>query len=110
MTSQLALFDWTGPPEAEQSFAAFHAANPDVWWHFERFTMELIRKGYEHHSADAVLHRVRWETDANAGGKPYKISNGHQPYYARLFHRTHPAHAGFFRTRRSKADEQGEAA
>ena len=106
MTDQPSLFDWTGSADAEQSFAAFHAAHPDVWFHFERFTLELIRKGYEHHSADAVLHRVRWETDANADGQPYKIQNNWTAYYARMFHRRHPIHAGFFRTRKSKADEE----
>ena len=106
MTDQADLFDWTGTPEAEASFAEFDAAHPDVWWHFQRFALDLIARGFQHHSAYAVMHRVRWETPANQGGKPYKIGNGYIPYYARKFHRLHPLHAGFFRTRTAKADAE----
>jgi len=106
VTDQADLFDWTGTPEAEASFAAFDAAHPEVWAMFERFTFEAIRRGYSHHSADAVMHRVRWETSANANGKPFKVNNNHVAFYARSFHRKHPLHAGFFRTRKSKADAE----
>lgn len=102
---QTDLFDWTGPPEAEEKFADFHAAHPEVWRRFEHLTLQAIERGFQHHSADAILHVVRWKTDINSGGKPFKINNNHQPYYARMFHRAHPEHAGFFRNRRSKADD-----
>jgi len=98
------LFDWQGAPETEQKFAEFDAAHPEVWALFERFTLQLIARGFQHHSADAVLHRVRWETSANADGKPFKLNNNYTPYFARKFHRAHPHLAGFFRNRKSKAD------
>lgn len=100
------LFDWIGPQETEEKFVTFHAAHPEVWDLFERFTFEAIRIGYKHHSSDAVLHRVRWETGVVQGGKPFKINNNWTPYYARLFHRSYPLHAGFFRNRKSKADDE----
>lgn len=99
------LFDWIGTPDQEADFAEFDAAHPEVWRLYERFALDLVRRGFEHHSSDAVLHRVRWETDANTGGKPWKINNNFTPMYARKFHRAHPHLAGFFRTRRSRADD-----
>lgn len=90
---------------AESRFAEFDAQHPEVWTLFERFTLDLIRRGFEHHSADAVLHRVRWETDAG-DAEGLKINNNYAAYYGRKFHRLHPRYAGFFRTRRSQADEE----
>ena len=88
-------------------FASVDAANPDTWRLFERFTFHMIRRGFAHYSADAVLHRVRWETatplDDNSG---FKINNNWSAYYARKFHAYHPEHEGFFRNRISKADRQ----
>jgi hypothetical protein len=101
--AQADLFDWVGP--LEESFAEFDRDHPEVWRLFERFAFEAIQRGHRHHSADAILHVVRWETDANAHGKPYKVNNNFTPYFARKFQRAHPQHAGFFRNRKSKADE-----
>jgi hypothetical protein len=86
-------------------FAEIDAANPEVWRLFERFTFELIRRGFGHYSADAVLHRVRWETaSALEDGCTFKINNNWSAFYARKFHDRHPKHDGFFRLRASMAD------
>jgi hypothetical protein len=86
-------------------FAAMDAENPEVWRLFEAFTFHMIGRGFRHYSADAVLHRVRWETAMSVDdGSGYKISNVWSAWYARKFHRTHPEHFGFFRNRQSQAD------
>ena len=86
-------------------FAMIDAANPQVWRLFERFTFELIRRGFRHYSADAVLHRVRWETaTAIADQSTFKINNNWSAFYARKFRDLHPKHAEFFRLRASMAD------
>lgn len=107
MNAAVDLFSWRAAASAEQAaFAQFDREHPEVWRLFERFTLDLIARGWSHYSADAVLHRVRWETDAGAepGSETFKINNNWTAHYARKFRRAHPAHAGFFRLRRSQAD------
>ncbi len=108
---QTDLFD--GPPpsgpanrreEMERNYLEFDANNPVVWDLFKRFTTDAINVGLEAYSADAVMHRVRWETDVGRS-EPYskegnfKINNNHVCFYARRFMREHPQHDGFFRIR-----------
>jgi hypothetical protein len=79
--------------------------HPLAWDLFQRFTLELIERGFAHYSADAVFHRVRWETAVTTDdGNGFKVNNDLSPRYARMFHQAHPAYAGFFRTRVSKYD------
>lgn len=89
---------------ADRRFAEFDGLNPVVWTLFQRFTNELVLAGFEHYSADAVLHRVRWETAIGMGDRGFKINNNFTPYYARKYHQKYPARAGFFRLRQSMAD------
>lgn len=83
--------------------------NPRIWDLFVKFTRELIGRGFEHHSAYAVMHRVRWETaevisEPDPGGNQFKISNQWTSYYARKFHLTYPQYDGFFITKPAEAD------
>jgi hypothetical protein len=79
--------------------------DPMAWRLFQRFTLELIERGFVHYSSDAVLHRVRWETAVTTtDNSGFKVNNDLTPLYARMFHETYPAHAGFFRTRISRFD------
>mgnify|MGYP003627211570 CR=1 FL=1 len=94
--------------EHEERFQEFHFKHPEVYKLFNMFTKELISRGYKNGSAHMVIHRIRWETstrfmDKNpATGEPLKISNGHFPYYARLWMNLNPNHVGFFRTKKLK--------
>ena len=86
-------------------FATVDMNNPDFWRLFERFTFDMIRRGFQHYSARAVFDRVRWETATPLDdGSGFKIGNDWSPWYARKFHLLHPAHDGFFRTRIAEAD------
>lgn len=76
----------------------YHKANPQVFELFERFTFDLIQRGFENYSSKAVFERIRWHTDVETCGESFKISNNYTPYYARLFMVLHPEHEGFFRT------------
>lgn len=92
----------------EERFNEFHGSHPEVWTLFVRFSHEVMTAGHEHYSADAVLHRVRWEADIGhcQDAEGYKINNNYSAFYARLFHREYPQHDGFFRTRVSQADRR----
>lgn len=87
--------------------AAFHKAHPEVWAMFERFTLERISRGFQHYSARAIWHRIRWEMAKPdyQPGEEFKLNNNHTPFYARRFHRLHPKHADFFHTRRQISDD-----
>ena len=99
--------------EMREAAIRFHREHPEVWQLFVRFTFELIHRGFQHYSARAIFHRIRWET-AEAGvdqEKEFKIGNNHSPFYARRFMAMYPQYApvfdedgkkvehGFFRTR-----------
>jgi hypothetical protein len=87
-------------------FIAFDKNNPTVWALYQRFTKELIYIGHEHHSSDAVLHRVRWEAALQTiDSSAFKINNNYTAFYARKFHAVYPEYGNFFRLRRSCADQ-----
>ena len=44
-------------------FVAFHTANPDVYEQFKKFSKEVKSAGHKRYSADAIMHRIRWECD-----------------------------------------------
>ena len=54
-------------------------------------------------SADALLHRIRWEVAVNTTGDDFKINNDFAALYARKFREQYPEHAGFFETRERRA-------
>ena len=82
-----------------EAFLKFHGQNPRVWGLFEEFALECVRKGFKHYSADAIMHRVRWETDVVTEGDTFKVNNNYVTYYARMFHTNHPEHSTFFKLR-----------
>ena len=77
---------------------AFHNANPHVYELFEKFTFDVIRRGYSNYSANAIFERIRWHTEIETDGE-FKLSNNNRAYYARYFHAMNPEHDGFFRTK-----------
>lgn len=84
-------------------FLTFHAANPHVYKLFDRFTQQVISRGFDHYSADAILHRVRWHTTietTDAAG--FKINNNWAAFYSRLWMIRNPKFEGFFETRVQK--------
>lgn len=92
--------------QLRRAFERFDRLNPQVWEMFLRFTLDLIGAGRTSGSADAVIHRIRWETTITTTGEPYKISNNHVAYYARKFADAFPLHADFFHMRTVGGEEQ----
>ena len=84
----------------QQRFEAFHSKNPRLYRLFKQFARDIKRAGYEHYSADAILHRVRWHVDIETrGGDGYSINNNYSSRYARKLMDECPEFAGFFRLR-----------
>lgn len=83
----------------EDRFWAFHEANPRVYELFDRFTRQVIQRGHTRFSADAILHRIRWETSVVTRGDQFKINDHYSAYYSRLWMNDNPEHDGIFATR-----------
>jgi len=94
--------------EMREKCAEFHTAHPIVWRLFEEYALERISKGFKHYSADAIFHRIRWETNRPEYelGEEFKIGNNHVSFYARAFMSMHPEHDGFFRTRKQISEDK----
>lgn len=88
-------------------FLAYHEANPHIWKAFERKTFEALNRGFSHYGAQVLFELLRWETGVGSDGKDgFKLNNNWVAYYARLFEARYPEHKGFFRNRRSRADDE----
>lgn len=88
-------------------FKKFHIANPQIWLLFQRFAFEVINRGYEHYSADAIFHRIRWHVDIETKSDERVKLNDHYPaYYARLFCLAHKDHADLFNMRKRTSLER----
>ena len=83
----------------------FHKDNPHVYDLVERFTFDVIKRGYDNYSINSVFERIRWHTDVETkSDQPFKLSNNHRAYYARLFMAYNPSHSGFFRVRKFRSE------
>jgi hypothetical protein len=70
-----------------QGFKAFVASCPVSVELFYRFSLDVLARGYEHYSADALWHRMRFETSIQAGpehAKDYAFNNNHRTFFARV--------------------------
>ena len=84
-------------------FKQYHEANPHIYIAFKRFAFEAINAGRHYLGAGFVVERMRWETMIS-GDDEFKLNNNYRAYYARLFMDEYPDNKGFFRTRKSAAD------
>lgn len=90
-------------------FMEYHAANPEVFEMFCRFTWELVTAGRKKIGAKMVAERLRWESTVRSKGT-FKINNNYVAFYARLFEKRFPRYEGIFTKRESKADAEVVAA
>lgn len=95
----------TGPEEAplRDAFARYHREHPEIYRLFDRFAWQAIERGHRRFSADAILHRIRWEARP---GSPHRINDHFSAYYARLWIANNPDQRHFFERRVA----EGEAA
>jgi len=69
---------------------------------FNQLTFEVIEKGFNRYSADAILHRIRWHMQIERREGDFKANNNWTSDLARQFMQLYPQHKGFFETRRRK--------
>ena len=94
------------PTKLELDFATFHLLNQHIYKLFVRYAMDVKEAGFEHFSARAIIHRLRWhytvETRSEDG---FKINNNHSPYYARKMMKEYPEFKEFFSLRKTGAEK-----
>jgi hypothetical protein len=81
-------------------FEDFHLKHPHVYLYFERFALELVKKGHKKLGAKMIMERIRWEifteSKDDAG---FKINNDFVAHYARMFIKNHPDQKELFEFR-----------
>jgi hypothetical protein len=87
-------------------FEMYHKENPQIYEAFERFSLDVIRTGRKYFSAEMVINRIRWYTTIESDNDKFKVNNNYKPHYSRMFEENHPEYKGFFRKRRSHADQR----
>lgn len=91
--------------QSKQEMRVYHQENPHIYAAFEKFTFQVIEAGRKNFSACGIIERIRWFTMIESKTGTFKVSENMKPFYARLFEEKHPQYKGFFRKRRSVADE-----
>lgn len=79
----------------------------DVRERFVELARLLRQRGFRKHSADAILHRIRWMETVERGDREFKCNNNWTSPLARWAMEIDPALSGLFdlRERRSEVDE-----
>lgn len=86
----------------QHRFEKFDEAYPEIYELFCTFVGLLLSSGKTHYSADAILHRIRWEYDVNPEHDfdGFKINDHFSSRYARKWQEQYPDAHGFFETRK----------
>lgn len=76
----------------------------DVRTLFETLALDLQGKGWEHYSARAILHRIRWHYHVEVGDREFKCNDHWTPDLSRWIMDKHPSMKGFFNIRKARCD------
>lgn len=88
------LFEWSPPASPYPD-----GVPVEVCRLFEKLANDLRANGYTRFSADAILHRIRWEMNVDRGDRAFKINNDHAAPLARWFLARNPSASKFFELR-----------
>ena len=85
------------------NFVRFNENNPKIFHKIVELA-DHQRERRDHYSIEIIMNVVRYHTDLDGKGDPFKINNNYKAYYARMYmqYRDCP---GFFQVRGSLADE-----
>lgn len=94
--------------EMRYNWMLYDRDHPEVWSEFKRIAFEMIRRGYHHGGAKAIVEIMRWERGklGGDGENEFKLKAEHTSFYARKFAEEFPHHADFFRYRRQRSKDE----
>lgn len=79
------------------AFKVFHKTNPQVAAELEKLALRLKQRGKTRYSIAGLFEVIRFRRALRTTGKsPFKLSNNHKPFYARLLMQRNPELQGFF--------------
>lgn len=76
----------------------------DVCLLFENIALDLIGRGFDRYSSDAILHKIRWDMRVERGNREYEINDHWSAPLARWFIKRNPAAGKFFVLRERRAE------
>ena len=76
---------------------------PEVCVLFDRLALDLIKRGFDRYSADAILHQIRWKMHMMRGDRTFKCNDHWTAPLARWFMAKHPKAGKFFELRERAA-------
>jgi hypothetical protein len=87
-------------PTIEERFAAFHAANPDVYDELVRLARRARARGHRRMGIELCFGALRWNRlMQTTGERGFKLNDHSTSRYSRLIQEQEPDLAGFFETR-----------
>ena len=90
--------------EMRRQCQAYHDKNPIVWDLFVEYTQQMRDAGHSSYSAQAVIERLRWDSDLKRNSAlKFKINNNFTAFYARRYNKKY---GKFFREREQLSGEQ----
>lgn len=103
-------FDWTDDIDPDGSardrYQAFNYANPWVMQRLVTMARKLKARGINHYGIAALWEVLRydWTLETDDPNSQLKLNNDYRAFYARQIMTNFPDLAGFFTTRKSRAD------
>ena len=85
-------------PELFNDFTVFHDKNPEVYWLISDYAGQAIRAGHTEYAIAAIFEVIVWDHSVrtNDPDLEFKMPHNHRAFYARMWARNNPEHAGFF--------------
>ena len=87
----------------DESFSAFHRANPHVFRALRQLAMDMKAKGHQRYSINGLFEVLRWHYAMATNGDDFKLNNNYRALYARLLMERVPLLLNFFHLRERKA-------
>lgn len=85
------------------NFKRFHQDNPKVFHQVVKYADQQKQKR-KHYSIEIIINVIRFWTDLDSVGEPFKINNNYKAYYSRMYMQYRDC-KGFFELRGSLADD-----
>lgn len=99
MNAAPSLFEWQPPPSAYPDDVP-----AEICLLFERLALDLHERGFKRYSADAILHRIRWEMQVERGNRAFRCNDHWTAPLSRWFLKRNPKAKGFFELRERVED------
>lgn len=88
--------------KTKAAFIAHLKTDRRIYEAFKKIAFRKKEQGFEHYSADALLHIVRHETEERHGVGSFKVNNNFSTLYARALATKHPEFKDWFEFRKAR--------